>query len=205
MKYTLTILFLILSTIAASAAEDPVFSYPFDGNVNQLHQFKNVQSLKAKFKQTKHIPVLKNPVSSSGEFILNQKYGFYWHTIAPFENELIFINNKIIQRVEGKTLQPVEQKQTFHEIVSLFLALTTLEHDKITQSFFIFYQPTNDGWRLGLKPKHSKIQTLLKSIILEGSRYVDHIRVNGNGDYTEIDFFDFETPTKLDDKKFFIQ
>ncbi|MBX9448637.1 MAG: outer membrane lipoprotein carrier protein LolA [Taibaiella sp.] len=74
---------------------------------------KDVRSIRADFVQTKHVRILNQPVSSSGQLYFENPGKLKWQYTKPYAYSVLFKDNKLYINDRGKKRanQPAEQQE----------------------------------------------------------------------------------------------
>ncbi len=147
--------------------------------------------IRARFEQEKIIKALRRPLRSSGRFLFARDHGLHWHTLQPFDSQLVITGKGMLQKENGETTLDinVEERPVVHSFTKVFLALFAGNKETLGKTFDLYMIQEGDHWWLGLKPK----QRLLKKVM-------DHIKLKGSAHLEEIHFVETggnETVMKL--------
>ncbi len=161
--------------------------------------------LRGNFVQRKFLHELPQPLQSSGEFLVARGAGVDWHTLKPFDSEVLMTPKALIQRgPDGKPQRVNASQQPGLAAVSqVFDALFALDIDTLSQSFRLFGEKdasSTGGWRLGLVPREPAFAKLIARIVVNGADEPKLITLfEASGDRTEIELADIKTATALTD------
>lgn len=210
MKYIL-IFFITLNVLG----NDKLFSKKVDTE-NPPANFLEISSSLSKtaaitsnFVQIKKIKALRRPLKSSGQLIFSNKQGVFWHLEKPYKSTII-INDKKMTSIDdnGKKVSfTAEEKPLLYNFTRIFMSIFTGKTEELQKHFDLYFEGNKNAWRIGLKPKSSKLGKVITSITLHGSdTLVKSLTIiEHNGDNTDISFSDIKTPSTLaveDIKKF---
>lgn len=189
------------SAFAELSELNPVFESPVVES-NSATFWKIAETLNRRklfenrFKQEKHIKVLKRPLVSSGTIVFSAKHGLCWETKTPFTSTLSITVNGIYQRMAGESFRPVaaDKHGVASDITSVFLAVFSGDRKILEQNFDMYLLGTASKWTIGLRPKQRILKMILKAIVLKGSTTITAIELwEDNGDRALIEFYDQET------------
>lgn len=187
---------------AADAVEPsldhPVFQKPLNteheaGFEDVAGQLRQIQILRANFKQEKKIQALRRPLRSQGRFVFSAEKGLYWQTIRPFDTVFVMTPVGIAQKSDGKTTMNIraEEQPVIHGFTEVFLAMFNGDASVLKGKFSLYFQGDTSSWVLGLVPKGRIMSSMIHHIVLSGDSVVQTVDfVEKNGDITQIQFSD---------------
>ena len=151
-------------------------------DINQLLIKK--QSMQGVFEQQKSLSILKRPLRSSGEFVVDRDLGIFWHTEKPVESRLMITNKRVY--FSEQTSENLERSMRY--IGKILHAILSGDLSAIEQTFIVKTVTLTDGqWQLKLVPKSFLMKKALSSVMLSGSSSVQEMTLQEkNGDYTRI-------------------
>lgn len=147
--------------------------------------------LRGQFEQKKSLAGFKQPLVSTGDFLLWRDHGLSWHTRTPFDSRLTLARRGITQTQGGTTLQMGAKKEPGLLVANeVMFALLSGDVSLLAQRFQISGKLVGaEGWQLRLVPSDAALAKVFKSIELSGARFVQDIRLEDmNGDLTAIRF-----------------
>lgn len=169
--------------------------------MQQLQEQLTAQKvLKGQFTQTKTMQMFKQPLRSSGDFILSQEQGLIWQQNKPFLVSLVLANNKLIQQFSGQSAQVIEAKDNpmVFYFSHLFLSLFQGDLESLKTQFEMHLQATDNNWKLTLTPKVSPLDKVFKTITIQGDKYISSLLLTElNGDSSLIEFSNVQTFSTL--------
>lgn len=142
-----------------------VYEYPtsFEKIQKQLPELENI---KCKFRQEKHLKNISKPLISSGNFEFIKNKGVYFYTLEPIISTTDYTN------------------KNYKQINDIVNAISTKKYSKIEKEFNFYYEKKKNIWSLGIKPKkNSGAYDFISSITIEGTDYIQKIEIqqtNGN-------------------------
>lgn len=204
MKRWLAILLLMLvpslAVAAGSPPLDPVFDHPADAQ--QLQQMlapvtkllDGAAALQGQFSQRNHLHGLPQPLSSSGDFLVARGLGVDWHTLKPFDAEVVLTPQALIQRGGGSTqVLGADQQPGLAAVARTFDAMFTLDLPQLAQRFKLYGSQNGNSWTLGLKPRDAALAAHLAAVVVTGSDHPRQVTLyQAAGDRTEIVFSNVE-------------
>ena len=166
-----------------------VNSFAFD--VNDLQQQLAQSSLvRGDFQQVRSMQMFSQPLSTSGSFLLEHEQGLLWQQTKPFPITLTLTQNKLRQSINGEAqvMTDAENPMAFY-FTRVFLSLFKGDTDAIKESFSLDLSGDKEAWTLVLIPTSSPIDSVFKSIKVEGGIYVNRVVLSEvRGDVTEMVF-----------------
>lgn len=175
---------LALGRRAASAAD------PLDAVRSRL---ADVALLRGDFVQVKRLAGFRNPLQSSGQFVLVRGRGVLWQTKQPFVSTLVVTPERLESLdAQGQRLSRLDARDepALRSINQLLLATLAADLTPLRALFEIEAELIGPlGWRLALRPGDALLARQLARITLTGERHVHEVRLEErNGDRTEIAF-----------------
>lgn len=159
--------------------------------------------LRGTFEQEKRLQGFRNPLRSSGDFILSRERGIVWNTRKPFASTLVLGKDRLqTKHADGRKQDIIAagNSQALSVVNSLMLALVSGNIDGLAESFAVKESLHADGsWSLDLVPKRGPLQKAFQRIELQGDRYVRRaVLTEARGDLTDIRFSSIaDLPSKL--------
>lgn len=158
------------------------------------------ETLRGHFEQEKQLQGFRNPLRSSGEFLLLRGRGIAWDTTAPFASGTVLSRKRLVSTLpDGSTrvLFDATASPAMAAVNSLLLALVAGDLDALAPQFTMAETLRDDGgWTLRLAPRDPALQRVFTGIELDGDRYVREVRIaEAGGDRSTIRFVELtETP-----------
>ena len=163
-----------------------------------------VSVLRGSFEQEKQVSGFRNPLKSSGDFLLAQGKGLVWNTRRPFASTLVLTARGMRVGAPGNRQKPDGPATMTGAGVGmaneLLMALLAGDVASLSRQFRIVESLSADGsWRLELVPRKRPMKTVFKQIELRGDRFVRSVRlIEPGGDVTQLAFLQLrETPAAL--------
>ena len=196
---SLLLLGFVVSPVHAGAANS---SAP-DPLAQVRTQVAQVPLLRGGFSQEKEVAGFRNPLRSSGRFVLARENGVIWTTVAPFPSEIVITRDRIVSRLrDGSSRVEVDGRQQpgLRTVNAMMFALMSGDMKALTTTFDVKSEPAGGkGWRMVLSPRSRQLAQAFTSVRLAGDRYVREVELReANGDVTRIRFDGMsETPATL--------
>ncbi|WP_323857699.1 LolA family protein [Xenorhabdus doucetiae] len=171
--------------------------------LEELQQrFAHQPVVRAHFTQVRQIQGMPKPLSSSGEMLVSQHKGLWWHQQKPFPLTLVLDDNRMAQAMAGQTPQVItaDSNPQLFQFNHLMRALFQADRAVLEENFNIeFNDLGQEKWRLVLTPKTSPLDKLFTAITLNGQANLEAILLTDRqGDRTELAFTQHQlTPETL--------
>ena len=156
--------------------------------------------LRGEFVQEKQLHGFRNPLKSSGDFLLLRERGIAWNTRVPFASSTRLTRRKLLATLpDGSTQVLIDAGASpgMAAVNSLLMALVAGDLDALATRFALKETLRGDaGWSLALQPRDATLKQAFSSIVLDGDRYVRGVQISEpGGDTTRIRFSGLrETP-----------
>lgn len=164
-------------------------SFAFD--VNDLQQQLAQSTLvRGDFQQVRTMQMFNQPLLTSGSFLLDHEQGLLWQQTKPFPITLTLTQNKLRQSINGEAqvMTDAENPMSFY-FTRVFLSLFKGDTDAIKENFTLVLSGEKEAWTLVLIPTTSPIDSVFKSIKVEGGIYLNRVVLSEvRGDVTEMIF-----------------
>lgn len=163
--------------------------------------------LRGEFSQEKRLAGFRNPLRSSGSFLLVRERGIVWRTLAPFPSTTVVTSDRILSRQpDGSSRVELDAKQqpALGAVNALLFALFAGDIAALSDRFEAAAAvPDDTHWTLELTPKPGALDDIFVRIVLSGDSYVRHVRIaERGGDITEISFAALvDAPAALTDEE----
>lgn len=176
---------LLLAASAAHSANDAM-----DGVRQRL---VDATLIRGEFQQTRRIAGFRNPLLSSGQFVLVAGRGVLWHTQRPFASTLVVTGTRLEQRnASGKITNQLDagNQPALRAINDALLSLLTADAAGLRAHFSIAATLDDaNGWTLSLVPRDALLARQLRAVRLQGDRLVREVELSEQGgDSTVIRF-----------------
>ena len=149
--------------------------------------------LRGEFVQEKQLKGFRNPLKSSGDFLLLRERGVLWNTRAPFASTTSLTRGKLLTRLpDGSTQTVIETKDApaMQSVAALMMALMAGDVGALRARFDLTESVHQDGsWTLAMTPRDATLKRAISRIDLQGARHVQAVEiVEAGGDRTRIRF-----------------
>lgn len=132
------------------------------------------------FEQMKTVKGFKQPLRSSGDFIVARGKGIVWHVQRPFESTLVVRPDSLQSRgSDGKvTLKMRAQDEPVLRTVNAMLfAVMSANLAELASHFEVTGQVTAKGWSLHLVPRDPTLGQWLAAVDLQGNQFVQEVKL----------------------------
>ncbi|WP_340609677.1 LolA family protein [Xenorhabdus bharatensis] len=185
-KFWLAILLLSINSLAINNCAHAV-------TLEELQQrFSTQPVVRAEFTQERHIQGMPQPLNSSGEMLVAQYKGLWWHQQKPFPLTLVLDDNRMVQAIVGQAPQVItaDSNPQMFQFNHLMRALFQADRAVLEENFKIeFKELGQETWQLELTPKTSPLDKLFTIITLKGKDNLNSILLlDKQGDRTELFF-----------------
>lgn len=159
--------------------------------------------LRGQFEQAKTVQGFRNPLRSSGTFVVARDHGVIWQTEKPFASELVVTADQIRSRqADGSQRVEVDagQQPAMRSINEVMFSLISGDMKSLARVFKVEPVATEGpGWQLRLTPRSRMLERAFTELQLHGGRHVQQVEiVEASGDRTRIQFKNLsESPTTL--------
>lgn len=153
----------------------------------------NVAVLRGDFVQSKRLTGFRNPLQSSGQFVLVRGRGVVWATRKPFASTLVVTPDRLDSfDSQGQRLSRLDARDepALRSINQLLLATMAADLAPLRELFSIEAELVGSaGWRLVLRASDTLLARQLTAITLSGEKFVHEVLLEErSGDRTEIVF-----------------
>jgi outer membrane lipoprotein-sorting protein len=132
------------------------------------------------FEQLKTVKGFKQPLRSSGDFVVARGRGIVWHVLRPYESLLVVKPDSLQSRgSDGKvTMQMRAQDEPVLRTVNAMLfAVMSANLAELTQHFEVTGQVAAKGWSLHLVPRDPTLAQWLAAVDLQGNQFVQEVKL----------------------------
>lgn len=155
-----------------------------------IQQLLKQPFLKATFIKQRKLKILSRPFITSGVILFSRDKGVVWQTRTPLLDTLIIKNNGEIKYSQAGADTAAPQNPLAGSASRLFLAILSLDLDKIKEIFTI-----NRGDKEGdvhhyiLYPRDRNLAAIIEKIVLSGKSRMEKIDIiEKGGDSTTVSF-----------------
>ena len=132
------------------------------------------------FEQLKTVKGFKQPLRSSGDFVVARGKGIVWHVQRPFESTLVVRPDSLQSRgSDGKlTMQMRAQDEPVLRTVNAMLfAVMSANLAELAQHFEVTGQVAAKDWSLHLVPRDPTLAQWLSAVELKGNQFVLEVKL----------------------------
>ena len=140
----------------------------------------NAPVVRGGFEQLKSVKGFKQPLRSSGDFIVARGKGIVWHVQQPFESVLVVKPDSLQSRgSDGKvTMQMRAQDEPVLRTVNAMLfAVMPANLAELAQHFEVTGQVNSKSWTLHLVPRDPTLAQWLSAVDLQGNQFVQEVKL----------------------------
>lgn len=157
-------------------------------------QLKDAPVVRGGFEQLKTIKGFKQPLRSSGEFVVARDKGIVWRVIKPFESLLIVKPDSLqSRRADGQVAMQMkaQDEPVLRTVNAMLFAVMSADVAQLQQYFDVSGKAQAQGWQLHLVPRDAVLKEWLGQIDLEGGAFVREVRLQeARGDSSVIRIVD---------------
>jgi len=150
--------------------------------------------VRGKFRQSREIDLLSEPLESSGSFLLSD-LGLYWRQEQPLASVLIADGERMVQQVDDGPSQSLDVAEypMVLPFSRVFLSIFKGSEDELRENFDIVFTAEEQVWKIALTPISYPLTEAIDTIILRGREYIEELTVvSRSSDETMIKFFDLQ-------------
>ncbi|MDB5857880.1 MAG: lipoprotein carrier protein LolA [Ramlibacter sp.] len=179
--------------LAASVAGLPAFaSEPVSPLLRDVRQrLTSEPVVRGTFEQRKTVKGFRNPLLSTGEFVVSRQRGVLWRTLEPFASTLVVTRDRVLARgADGSVARRLSasEEPAVRAISETLFGVMAADLTALAQRFQIEGELVGrEGWRLQLLPRDAALARWVQRVELEGERFLRGVRLQeGSGDQTQI-------------------
>lgn len=189
---------------AFAATAEPVFSRPVTAPQAlevaraAVDPLARAQVVRGRFLQRRELAELPRPLVSRGDFVFARDEGVTWNTLEPFESRVTLGPQGLVQTdASGETLRvDANREPALRFVSSVFVALFSLDVNRLAADFELYALPSAQGWTLGLRPRAAALRDVVMEAVVSGNTRVEHVVLrDARGDRTEIELTDVRYET----------
>ena len=144
------------------------------------------------FKQVRTIKKLNREFVSTGSFAIDRQSGIVWDTRKPFATVFWVGDDAMVQfdpaRNTKKTVS-VKENPVFAEFSKTIQSVFSGNYGELERTFKIYFEKKGDAFTVGLVPKESAVARVVASIVLEGTKELDKVKItDGDGNPVVYEF-----------------
>lgn len=150
----------------------------------------NEPVVRGAFEQRKTVKGFRNPLVSTGEFVVAQQRGVLWRTLQPFASTLVVTRDRVVARGADGTVArrlSANEEPAVRAISETLFGVMSADLAALEQRFTISGESGREGWKLALLPRDAALARWVQRIELEGERFLRQVRLDeAGGDQTLI-------------------
>lgn len=195
----------LTGTVHAAAPAAPALSAAqTDALLQKVHaQLNPAPVVKGRFEQLKTVQGFKQPLRSSGEFVVAQSRGIVWQVQQPFASTLVVTPESLQSRgADGAVSMQMQagDEPVLRTVNAMLFAVMSANVAQLRQMFEVTGKADAQGWSLHLQPRDALLAQWLKSIDLQGQAFVRTVQLQeARGDRSEIRIHDAAGSQQLSD------
>ncbi|MBF5006422.1 outer membrane lipoprotein carrier protein LolA [Diaphorobacter sp. NR2-3-3-1] len=143
-------------------------------------QLKDAPVVRGNFEQEKSIKGFKQPLRSSGEFVVAKNKGIVWHVLKPFESTLIVKPDSLqSRRGDGEVSMQMraEDEPVLRTVNAMLFAVMSADLVQLRQFFEVSGKAQASGWQMYLVPRDPMLAQWLASVDLQGGAFVREVKL----------------------------
>ena len=150
----------------------------------------NEAVVRGAFEQRKTVKGFRNPLVSSGDFVVARQRGVLWRTVTPFPSLLVVTRDRVLAKQgDGSVARRLSanEEPAVRAISETLFGVMAADLGALVQRFDITGDTTAEGWRLALLPRDAQLARWIQRVELEGDRFLQAVRMHeASGDQTAI-------------------
>lgn len=175
----------LLSFALTAFAEKPVSNAAAEQTGQELLgkvrlQLQDAPVVRGGFEQEKSIKGFRQPLRSSGEFLVARGKGIVWHVLRPFESTLVIKPDSLqSRRGDGEVNMQMraEEEPVLRTVNAMLFAVMSADPAQLRKFFEISGDVQASGWQLHMVPRDPMLAQWLASVDLRGARFVSEVRL----------------------------
>lgn len=144
------------------------------------HRVQDAPVVRGEFEQLKTVKGFKQPLRSSGDFIVARGKGIVWHVLKPFESTLVVRPDSLQSRgSDGKltTQMRAQDEPVLRTVNAMLFAVMSANLAELAQHFEVTGQVAPKGWSLRLVPRDPTLAQWLSAVDLQGNQFVQEVKL----------------------------
>jgi len=164
------LLAMLAASMLATAAHAADAAWTLDRLMSTLARNK---SGRATFTETKTLSIAAEPIESSGELVFVAPDHLEKHTLAPKPEHLVIDGDKLtVERNQRKFTMPLSQYPELGAFIESIRATLAGNRYALEAIYKVAIAGHGDDWMLTLSPIDTRMQQVVRTITLEGTRDV---------------------------------
>lgn len=161
---------LLAASMLAAPAHAADSAWTLDRLMSTLARNK---SGRATFTETKTLSIAAQPIESSGELVFVAPDHLEKHTLAPKPEHLVIDGDKLtVERNQRKFTMPLSQYPELGAFIESIRATLAGNRYALEAIYKVAIAGHGDDWTLTLSPIDTRMQQVVRTITLEGTRDV---------------------------------
>ena len=146
--------------------------------------------VRGQFTQLKTVQGFKQPLKSSGDFVVARGKGIAWQVRQPFASTLIVKPDSLLSRgADGKVAMQMkaQDEPVLRTINAMLFAVMAADLPQLGQYFEVTGQVQGKNWALHLVPRDPMLAQWLQAVDLRGAQFVQEVQLQeARGDRSQI-------------------
>lgn len=145
------------------------------------------------FQQQKTLPILTQPLTSSGRFLYDADHGILWRVEKPVSSQIIITANGIFQ--DGALLTSGGSATL---VQTIFQGLLSGDMQALQTQFAIRVEGNRERWQMMLTPRAQPLSAAIATITLSGGSDAQQLTITEvQGSVTHLQLLQHEHPQQL--------
>ena len=142
--------------------------------------------LRGAFEQRKTIKGFRQPLVSSGEFVVARQRGVLWRTTQPFPSTLVVTPDRVVARqADGSVARRLSagEEPAVRAISETLFGVMAADLGALSRRFEVADGELKgrDAWRIVLQPRDPALARWVQRVELEGDRLLQVVRLQESG------------------------
>ena len=146
--------------------------------------------VRGQFTQRKTVQGFKQPLQSSGDFVVARGKGIAWQVRKPFASTLIVKPDSLLSRgADGSVAMQMkaQDEPVLRTINAMLFAVMAADLAQLGQYFEVTGQVQASSWALHLVPRDAMLAQWLQAVDLRGQQFVQEVQLQeARGDRSQI-------------------
>lgn len=146
--------------------------------------------VRGQFTQRKTVQGFKQPLQSSGDFVVARGKGIAWQIRQPFASTLIVKPDSLMSRgADGSVAMQMkaQDEPVLRTINAMLFAVMAADLVQLDQYFEVSGQVRGSSWKLHLVPRDALLAQWLQAVDLSGQQFVQEVQLQeARGDRSQI-------------------
>ena len=146
--------------------------------------------VRGQFTQLKTVQGFKQPLKSSGDFVVAHGKGIAWQVRKPFASTLIVKPDSLLSRAADGSVamqMKAQDEPVLRTINAMLFAVMAADLAQLSQYFEVTGQVQGNSWTLHLVPRDAMLAQWLQAVDLRGQQFVQEVQLQeARGDRSQI-------------------